>query len=187
MYALLGCQSILIIHFTNFIHASNWPLLWWWYDDVMVCWVFILLQKALNVLAMKFVPTSETIFFRSLYSAKTAWPSTLSCPLIRCLLSSLLGICCGNLQYIEEFTIDHDNISTNHFPWPACYFIMQCFFLELYSLVLQACGTLLDLCVLCQHSLWSSVLILSQGTMSSQSPCGCCASGQISPSVMLKV
>ena len=39
----------------------------------MVYWMFILLQMALNISDMKFVPTSEIIFFRSLYSVKISF------------------------------------------------------------------------------------------------------------------
>ena len=43
----------------------------------------------------------------------------------------------------KGFTINHENGWTNHFPWPALYFIMQCFPIGLCLLVFQACITLL--------------------------------------------
>ena len=64
------CQGILMVYLNNVIHASTCLLLWWWYDDVIVCWVFICMQKCLKVSDVKFVPTCQTIFFGSPHSAK---------------------------------------------------------------------------------------------------------------------
>ena len=76
--------------------------------------------------AVKFVSTSETIFFKQPYSEKLVWLSALGNKVIGCLLSLLFGICCGNLQYTKEFVINDENVCTHHFPWPAGYFTMQC-------------------------------------------------------------
>ena len=47
----------------NFIHAS--PLLWLWYDEVMVCSMLSFLQNCLKLSDIKFVNSSATIFFQS--------------------------------------------------------------------------------------------------------------------------
>ena len=133
-------QTIFIVPFTHFIHVFTWPLQWQWYDDVMVCLMFILLQKAMNVSAMKFVPASDTVFFGSPYYVKMSLAVCTGDLLISCLLSSVSGICCGNYNTQKSFTINQENVCTNHFPWPAWYFIKWCFFLGLHSQVPQACG-----------------------------------------------
>ena len=103
MYVSASVKEYLIVCFTYSHNASTWPLLWWSYDDVMVCWMFILLQEALNATAMKFVPTSEMIVIGSPFLQKLAWSSTQGCLLRSCLLSSLLEICCGYLQFTGTF------------------------------------------------------------------------------------
>ena len=70
MYISIGVKAFCKVCFTNVIHTSTWPLFWWLYNDVMVWLIFILLQKAFNVLAVKLVPASQTIFFGSQYFAK---------------------------------------------------------------------------------------------------------------------
>ena len=69
------CKSLFVSrHFNgmlkNFIHTSICPLLLWWYVDVIVCWMFVFLQKSSNVSAVKFIAISDTMFFRILYSTQ---------------------------------------------------------------------------------------------------------------------
>ena len=59
-----------VVTFTNFIHASTCPLLWWWYDDENVYSMFRLLQNILNLSEMKLLAESDVIFYGSPYSAK---------------------------------------------------------------------------------------------------------------------
>ena len=66
----LVSKDFLGVQFTNFIHASTCPLLWWWYDDENTCSIFRPLQKVLNLSEMKLPPESDIIFFGSPYSAK---------------------------------------------------------------------------------------------------------------------
>ena len=53
------CMSLLVSSYVNitrnkFIHISTSSLLWWWYDDEITCWIFICLQKYLNVMDATF-------------------------------------------------------------------------------------------------------------------------------------
>ena len=45
-------QNIFNVYCTNFIHASTYPLLWWWCDDKNACSMFRLLQNVLNLLKL---------------------------------------------------------------------------------------------------------------------------------------
>ena len=42
---LLVCLHFFMVHFINMTHASTWPLLWWWYDDVTTWSMFKYLQN----------------------------------------------------------------------------------------------------------------------------------------------
>ena len=113
---------------------------------------------------------------------KSAWPSALGHLLISCLLSSLLGIYCGNLQYTEELY---------HYSWKCLHQPLQIACLEFHKAI-PFLGTVLAstqstwciawLCILCQCSYLSITLILSQEAISSWPQCGCCATGPISAS-----
>ena len=106
MHVSISVKAFLMVHFTNFIHASNWLLLWWWYDEVMVCWIFIPLQKALNISAVKFVPTSETIHFGNSYFAKVSFIIYTGSSIDKPFTFFTIANCCGNVQYIEEFYLE---------------------------------------------------------------------------------
>ena len=60
---LLVCLQFFMVHFTNFIHVSTWPLLWWWFDSVTTWSVFNCLKKSLNCSETKCGYLSETNFF----------------------------------------------------------------------------------------------------------------------------
>ena len=49
--SLLVCLHFLIIHFTNFLHASTCPLLLSWFDDVMTWSMFRCLQNSCKICA----------------------------------------------------------------------------------------------------------------------------------------
>ena len=66
----LESRHFFSVSFTNFIHASTCPLLWWWYNEKYACSMFRLLQNVLNLSEMKLPPESDIIFFGSPYSAK---------------------------------------------------------------------------------------------------------------------
>ena len=55
-------NNIFIVPFTNLMHASAWPLLWWYYDVDTTCFIFSFLHTSLNFSETKLVPASDTIF-----------------------------------------------------------------------------------------------------------------------------
>ena len=63
-------QYIFIVHVMNFIHTFTYPLLWWWYDDNIACFMFIFLQNCLTLPKIKLPPVSDIIFFGKPYSDK---------------------------------------------------------------------------------------------------------------------
>ena len=70
MYVSINVKAFLIVHLTNCIHVSTCPLLWWWCDEVINCWMFICLKMQKNVSHDRFLPTSEIISFGSPNSVK---------------------------------------------------------------------------------------------------------------------
>ena len=54
----------------SLMHASTYPLLWWWYNDENACFMFRLLQNIFNLSEIKLPPESDIIFFGKPYSEK---------------------------------------------------------------------------------------------------------------------
>ena len=59
IYISINLTVFFIIHFTNVMHVSVPPLLWWLYDDDTTWWISRYLQKFLNFSQIKFVPASD--------------------------------------------------------------------------------------------------------------------------------
>ena len=92
----------------------------------------------------KICTLSGRIFFGSPYSAKislTIFTRLSADRLFPFFVIGRFAVVIYNTQ--KSFTINHDNVCTNHFQWSAWYFIMHCSFSGLHSWELQGCGTLL--------------------------------------------
>ena len=70
MFVSISIKAFLNVLLTNFMYTSTQPSFWWWYNDIIVCWMFILLQNLLNVLDIKYVLISEINVFQTPYSVK---------------------------------------------------------------------------------------------------------------------
>ena len=100
--------------------------------------------------------------------------------LLGCRLSSLLGICCGKLQYKDEFY---------HFSWIHLHQLLPMVCIVFHNAVsfLWAMFTSTPHMwsiawphALCEHSCWSSILIPLPETMFFISWCGCWVVGLVS-------
>ena len=65
--SFLVLMHFLIVHFTNLMHASSCPFLWWYYDDD----VDEVFAELLNIFSeTKLPPASAIIFLVKAYSEK---------------------------------------------------------------------------------------------------------------------
>ena len=127
----------------NWMHASAWPLLWWFSGDDMLGCMSIVWQNVLNSSEIKLLPALDIILCRSPcstnlmlhhfigYSADR--PSAFNywkCDMVMC--------------YANEMAIlQSKNVHSYYFPWFSCYFICYYFLLLMCILGFHVCGALL--------------------------------------------
>ena len=90
------------IHFMNLIQGLTCPLLWWWYANDTACSTLMLLQNFWNLSETKFVPASDISLHGMLYLANISFTVAIRFLLITPPISLPWGICCGNLQCINN-------------------------------------------------------------------------------------
>ena len=62
--------QFLIVCFMNLMHASLWPLFWWWYDNDDGHSMSSFMQNFSNLFDIKLQPASDIIFMGKTYSEK---------------------------------------------------------------------------------------------------------------------
>ena len=96
-------SAFLSMHLMNLMHALTCPLLWWWYTDDTAYSMLKLLQNFLNLSETKLVPASDIILCGNPYSANMTFVVVIRLHWYPPPSSLLLGICCGNLLYTNNF------------------------------------------------------------------------------------